>query len=353
MNVTDIRVERVGQPRQPPDDLASVPFSTVKSDHMLVAEYRDGEWRQASIQPYGPLALSPSISALQYGISVFEGLKAHRLPDDAVALFRPHSNIRRMQRSAERLSMPPVPEALFLDGLRELVRIDQAWVPRHGQGALYIRPCQFSVDESVRVKPAERYLFVAFTFPYGAYYSAPVDVLVTERYVRAFAGGTGDVKPSGNYAPTLVAERQAQDVGCQTVLWLDGANRRYVEECGVMNVFFVVEQDVITPSLDGTILPGVTRDCVIALLREKGLSVHERRIPIDEIVLAVERGTLRECFGTGTAATLSPVRRIRYRDRVLALPPVEGHSVGPEVRRRLIAIATGQIPDLYGWLERI
>jgi branched-chain amino acid aminotransferase len=180
-----------------------------------------------------------------------------------------------------------------------------------------------------------------------------VDVLVTDRYVRAFAGGTGDVKPSGNYAPTLIAEREAHGAGCQTVLWLDGEHRRYVEECGVMNVFFVVGQDVITPSLDGTILPGVTRDCVIELLREMGLSVRERRITVDELVLAAEQGTLRECFGTGTAATVSHVRRIRLRDRVLELPPVEGRMVGPEVRRRIIAIATGRMPDPRGWLERI
>jgi branched-chain amino acid aminotransferase len=351
MSVVTIRRERVDESRRSSLDLSTVPFSSVMSDHMLVAEYRDGAWQDATVRLYAPLSLAPSISALQYGVSVFDGLKAHRMPDGAAGVFRPQASGRRLQRSAERFAMPPVPEELFMNGLRELVHLDQEWIPKHGEGALYIRPCQFSIDESVRVKPADRYLFVIFTFPYGTYYAAPVDVVVTDKYVRAFPGGAGDVKPAGNYAPTLVAERDAQRQGFQTVLWLDGRERRYVEECGVMNVFFVVNDEILTPSLGGTILAGVTRDSVITLLRDMGLSVRERLIEIDEIMSAGERGALRECFGTGTAATLSHVRRIRYGDREVELPPVEARAVGPEVRRRLIAIATGVEPDRYGWLE--
>jgi branched-chain amino acid aminotransferase len=331
--------------------LSTVPFSTVKSDHMFVAEFRDGAWRDGDVRPYAPIPLAPSISALQYGISVFEGLKAHRLPDGRVGIFRPAANAARMRRSAERLAMPDVPEAMFVNAVRELVRRDERWVPPHGEGGLYIRPCQFSIDESVRVKPADRFLFVVFTFPYATYYSAPVDLLVTERYVRAFPGGTGDVKPAGNYAPTLVAERDAQEAGCQSVLWLDGRERRFVEECGVMNAFFVVDDEVMTPSLDGTILAGVTRDSVIAILEDMGCRVQERRIAIDEIAAAAARGALRECFGTGTAATLSHVRRIRYAGRDFELPPVEARMIGPEVKRRLVAIATGAEPDRRGWLD--
>jgi branched-chain amino acid aminotransferase len=353
MSTLEVRVEAVRESRRPSLDLANVPFSAVMSDHMLVAEFRDGAWQDPTIRPYGPLPVAPAISALQYGISVFEGLKAHRTPEGSIAIFRPRDNAARLRRSAERLAMPPVPEQLFLDGVRELVRLDGAWVPGHGEGALYIRPCQFSIDESVRVKPADRYLFVVFTFPYGTYYAAPVDVLATERYVRAFSGGTGNVKPAGNYGPTLVVEREAQESGFQTVLWLDGREHRYVEECGVMNVFFVTADVVMTPSLDGTILPGITRDSVITLLNEMGLQVEERRVGIDEIMSIADRGDLRECFGTGTAATLSHVRRIRYRDRDIQLPPVDQRVVGPEVRRRLVGIATGTRPDPYGWLERL
>ncbi len=354
-NLFEIRIEPVEVSRLPGVDLDHVAFSSVFSDHMLVAEYRDGAWSPATIRAYAPLSLAPSISALQYAVSVFEGLKAHRMPTGEVALFRPRENARRLNRSALRLAMPEVPEELFLGGLRQLVRLDQRWVP--GAGALYVRPCYFSIDESVRPRPAERYLFVIFTFPFGTYFAAPVDVLVSERYVRAFPGGTGDVKPAGNYAPALLADREAREAGLGSVLWLDAQERRYVEECGVMNVFFVLADHggprVVTPALSGTILPGVTRDSVLTLLRESGVAVEERRISIDEVLAAHTRGALLECFGTGTAATLSPVRRIRYRDQDYELPAVETRTVGPAVRESLVAIATGRAPDRHGWLERV
>lgn len=346
-------IDRAPRSRLGTLDLAHAPFSSVCSDHMLVAEYHDGEWADAAIRPYGPLPLPPSISALQYGVSVFEGLKAHRTPAGDVGLFRPKENATRLQRSAARLAMPAVPEALFLDGLRELVRLDRAWVPAHDAGALYVRPCLFSIDESIRVKPAERFLFVIFTFPYGTYYAAPVDALVSDQYVRACRGGTGDVKPSGNYAPGMLGDREAQEVGFQTTMWLDGHERRYIEECGVMNVFFVIGQEVVTPSLSGTILPGVTRDSALTLLRDMGLEVHERRIAIDEVLDAHDRGILHECFGTGTAATLTHIGRIRYRDREITLPAVDQRRIGPAVRDRLVAIATGRAPDPYGWVEQV
>ena len=353
----EIRIELARASRLRCVDLANRPFSSVFSDHMLVAEYRDGSWGQVGIRPYGPLSLAPSVSALQYAVSVFEGMKAHRLPSGEVALFRPWENARRLNRPARRLAMPEVPESLFLQGLRRLVRLDQEWVPAADAGALYVRPCYFSVDESVRPKPADRFLFVIFTFPFGAYFAAPVDALVIERYVRAFPGGTGDVKPAGNYAPALLVEQEARDAGFGTVLWLDARERRYVEECGVMNVFFVIDDGggprVVTPELSGTILPGVTRDSVLTLLREMGMTVEERKLAIDEVLVAHERGALRECFGTGTAATLSHVRRIRYRDKDYDLPSVETRAIGPAVRERLVAIATGRAPDTHGWLERV
>jgi branched-chain amino acid aminotransferase len=353
MPALPIRIQRARESRLPGIDLANVPFSSVFSDHMLVAELRDGAWGEPAIQPYGPLPLPPSITALHYGVSVFEGLKAHRSPGDDVLLFQPWENARRLNRSAARLAMPEVPESLFLEGLRELLRLDKAWVPPHGSGALYIRPCFFSVDESLRVKPAERYLFVIFTFPFGAYFSAPVDALVTDRYVRAFPGGTGDTKPAGNYAPALLADKEARDGGFTTVMWLDARDHRYVEECGVMNVFFVVGDRVLTPELTGTILPGVTRQSVITLLGEMGYAVEQRRISIEEVKEHHRRGRLRECFGTGTAATVSHIQRIRHGDEEMALPPVQERTVGPAVRERLIAIATGRSPDTHGWIEKL
>ncbi|MEP7247232.1 MAG: aminotransferase class IV [Gammaproteobacteria bacterium] len=209
----------------------------------------------------------------------------------------------------------------------------------------------FSTDPSVRVKPAEEYLFVVFTLPFGSYYAAPVDALVAEHHVRSFPGGTGSVKAAGNYSAALIADLEARRQGCSIVMWLDGLHHKQIEECGVMNVFFVLDDVVVTPSLNGTILPGVTRDSAITVLREMGFTVEERSLSIDEVVSAHERGTLRECFGTGTAATLTHVRRIRYRNRDFELPAVETQGIGTSVRKRLIEIATGQIAEHREWLE--
>lgn len=348
-----ISVERAAASRVQQVDFANLPFGTIFSDHMLTAEFHDGRWSDGRIQPYGPISVAPSISALHYGIAVFEGMKAHKSAGGRPLLFRPRENARRFGRSAARVALPAVPEQLFLDGLRELVRLDQAWIPPAEQGALYIRPLLFSVDPSLRVKPAERCRFIIFTSPFGAYFSAPVDVLVSERYVRAFPGGTGDTKPAGNYAAGLLADQEAHEAGFHSVLWLDAQERRYVEECGVMNVFFVVGEDVVTPPLSGTILPGVTRDSVIALLRELGYRVREDRLPIDELLRSHERGELRECWGTGTAATVAHVGRIRYKDQTLELPPIEQRKVGAAVREKLLGVMTGREPDRRGWVESL
>lgn len=348
-----IRVDRVANSRLQDVDFSTLVFGSVFSDHMFTAEFQDDRWSEGLIRPYGPIPLAPNISALQYGVSVFEGMKAHKSADGRPLLFRPRENARRLQRSAARLAMPAIPESLFMEGLRELVRLDQAWIPPADKGALYIRPVLFSVDPSIRVKPADRYQFVILTSPFGAYFSAPIDVLVSERYVRAFAGGTGDIKPAGNYAAALLADQEARDAGCNAVMWLDAQERRYVEECGVMNVFFVLGEDVITPPLSGTILPGITRESVITLLRDLGYNVKEDRISMDQLVESYERGELRECFGTGTAATVSHVRRIRYRDQTLDLPAVEERKIGAAVREKLLDVMTGRGPDPHGWVESI
>lgn len=348
-----IPTDAVSRSRLAGVDFKTIGFSTIFSDHMFTAEFRNGRWNDGQIRPYGPLSLCPSISALHYGISVFDGMKAHKSLDGRPLLFRPAENATRFCRSAVRLAMTPVPEALFLEALRELVRLDQAWIPPADVGALYIRPLQFSDDPSVRVKPADSCQFVIFTFPFAAYFSAPVDVLATEQYVRAFPGGTGETKPAGNYAAGMLADQDARGAGFGSVMWLDALERRYVEECGVMNVFFVIGQEVVTPPLTGTILPGVTRDSVITLLRDMGYRVRERRIAIDELLEKHDDGSLRECFGTGTAATVSHVRRIRYRDRTIELPPVEQREVGPAVRDRLLRIMTGREPDPHGWVNAL
>ena len=353
MAASAVRVERVAESRWGLTDWSKAPFGGVYSDHMLVAEFQDGRWGEPAIRPYGPLPLPPSISALQYGLSVFEGLKAHRAPGGDVLLFRPRDNAGRLQRSAARFLMPAVPESLFVDGIKALLRVDERWVPAHGTGALYVRPVLFSADDLLRPGPAERFLFVVFSCPFASFYPPVLDVMVTRRYTRAFPGGTGDTKPAGNYAPTFLADFEARSEDCQTVLWLDAREHRFLEECGAMNIFVVLDDRIVTPALSGTVLSGVTRDSVITLLRDMGHEVEERRVAVEELLTAHREGRLRGCFGTGTAATLSQIRRIHIDDEDLVLPPNESRTVGAIVRERLVGIMTGREVDLHGWLEPI
>jgi branched-chain amino acid aminotransferase len=348
IKVTPVSRSRIGERRLDPQS-----FGTICCDHMLVADYRDGEWTDVQIEPYGPLPLPSSISALQYGISVFEGHKAFQTVDGEVVLFRPDENCARLRRSCRRLVLPEVPEEIYIEGLRQLIRIDREWVPGPDEGSLYIRPSVFATDQNIRVRPPSSCRFVIFTCAVGHYYPEPLKLLVTTDYVRAFPGGTGGVKSAGNYAPALLAEREAQRRGFHGVLWLDGRERRFVEEAGVMNVFFVIDGTVVTPSLGGTILPGITRDSVIALLAAMGIDVQERLISIDEAAEAHAADRLRECFGTGTAATIAHIAEIGYRDKILTLPPVADGDIAPTVLARMTALRTGREPDRFGWLSPV
>jgi branched-chain amino acid aminotransferase len=349
----EITVVPVTQSRLTQRRLDQQSFGSVFSDHMLVADYLDGDWTNVRIETYGPIPLPPSISALQYGISAFEGHKAFRTVQGEIVFFRPRDNCERLRKSCRRLALPAVPEEIYLDGLRQLVRIDRDWVPGPEEGSLYIRPCIFATDENIRVRPPSTCRFVIFTCPVGQYYAEPLKLLATKEYVRAFVGGTGDVKPAGNYAPTLLAEREALDRGYHSVLWLDGRDHRYVEEAGVMNIFFVIDGRVITPSINGTILPGITRDSAIALIKAMGVPVEERPISLEEVVEAHDAGYLQECFGSGTAATIAHIIEIGYQERSLTLPPVEDREIGPAVLEQINGLRTGRGEDRFGWLVPI
>jgi branched-chain amino acid aminotransferase len=328
-------------------------FGTVFSDHMLVADYEDGRWGEAEILPYGPMPLPPSLSALHYGQSIFEGFKAYRTADGGVALFRPRDNLARLNRSAVRMAMPEVPASIFLEGVAELVRLDRDWIPYREGGALYVRPIYFATDEVLFVRPARRYRFCVVTCPVGPYFSEALRLVAEEHYVRAFPGGTGDGKPAGNYGGSLLAARLAQERGFHNVLWLDALEHRYVEECGVMNIFFVIGGVAVTPPLTGTILPGITRDSILTLLREMGIQAEERPIAIDEVFAAHEAGRLTEAFGAGTAAVVAPIASIRFREQEIRLSTPWTDSIGAKVRARLLAIQTGRAPDEHGWLMRL
>ncbi len=345
-----IAVTRVAISRLTEELRENSPFGTNYSDHMFVADYRRGEWHDARVVPYGPMSLSPALTALHYGQSLFEGFKAHRMPDAKVGLFRPMANHARLNRSAERLAMPEVPESLFINGLLELIRTDRDWVPHREGGSLYVRPVYFGTDETLMVRPAESYRLVIFTAPGGPYFAQPIRLLAEETYVRAFPGGTGDRKSAGNYGGGLLAAKLAQAKGFHNVMWLDGKNRKFIEESGVMNIMFVIKGVAITPALSGSILPGVTRDSVLTLLPEMNVPCQERAITVDEVVAAHAAGTLEEAFGIGTAAVIAPIAAIGYQDREMAITTGRADGIAKRIQTKLVAIQTGKEADPHNWL---
>jgi len=333
--------------------LENLPFGKYFTDHMLEADFQDGEWKNVEIKPYQPLSLDPSVMALHYGQSIFEGIKAYLQPGGEAAIFRPYENWKRFNISAERMEMPLVPEEIFMEGMKELVRIDRGWIPAKPDHALYIRPLMFASEQSIGVKPSSRYKFLIILSPTGPYYAAPMKIYVEEKYVRAVPGGVGFSKNAGNYGAAMFPSAEARRKGYDQVLWTDAFEHRYVQECGTMNVFFIIGNTAITPDLgEGTILAGVTRDSVIQLLREAGIGVEERHLAIDEIMQAYRDGTLREAFGTGTAATISMIRQLTYRDFVMNLD-TDKWTISPAVKARMAALKSGNAPDIYHWMEKV
>ncbi|MEO6838989.1 MAG: branched-chain amino acid aminotransferase [Ginsengibacter sp.] len=334
-------------------DMNNLPFGKNFTDHMLEVNYENGEWGEVEIKPYQALTLDPSCAAIHYGQAIFEGIKAYRNNDGEVCIFRPEDNFRRFNLSAERMEMPTVPEEIFIEGMKQLVKLDANWIPQKHEYSLYIRPFMFSTDEVIGVKPSLTYKFMIILSPTGPYYSAPMRIYAEEKYVRAVPGGVGYVKTAGNYGSSMYATAEAKRKGYDQVLWMDALEHKYVQECGTMNVFFIIGNKAITPGIDeGTILEGVTRDSVIQLLKEQGLQVEERRLGIDEIMEAYQKGNLLEVFGTGTAATISPIKELRYKDFVMTFD-TEKWKVAPEVKRRMNDIKEGRAEDKYGWMVKV
>ncbi|MEL6653642.1 MAG: branched-chain amino acid aminotransferase, partial [Bacteroidota bacterium] len=330
-------------------DMDNIPFGRVFSDHMLVARYENGQWQQAEITPYDAIPLHPSLSALNYGQSIFEGMKAHRNPEGEILLFRPDENFNRINYSAARMCMPQIPEEIFMDGLKQLINMDRKWVPTQEQGSLYIRPLYFATDEYIGVKASENYMLVIFTGPVGPYYPEPVSLIVNPEFTRAARGGTGSAKAAGNYGAAMYPDKLAKEKGYNNVLWLDAKENTYIEECGTMNVFFVLDGVVVTPNLSGTILQGITRASLITLLKSNGYRVEERPISIYEVQAAYREGRLQEAFGAGTAATVAHIARIGFNGSDMILPPVEGRKVSNWVGKRLADIKYGSGDDTFGW----
>jgi branched-chain amino acid aminotransferase len=331
----------------------NLPFGKYFTDHMLEADYEDGEWKNVEIKPYQPLLVSPANAALHYGQSIFEGIKAYKMPNGEAAIFRPYDNYRRFNKSAERMMMPAVPEDIFIEGMRQLVALDSNWIPDKLDYSLYIRPFMFANDDVIGVKPSEKYKFLILLSPTGPYYAAPMRIYVEEEFVRAVPGGVGFAKVAGNYASALYASSVAKKQGYDQVLWMDGLEHKYVQEMGTMNAFFIIDKKAITPGLeDGTILAGVTRDSAIQVLKDMGYTVEERNLSIDEIKEAYQNGSLKEAFGTGTAATISMIRELKYKDFVMEFD-TDKWTVAPELKNRMNAIRYGQAEDTHGWMVTV
>lgn len=333
--------------------LDNVPFGKHFTDHMLEVDYEDGEWKTVEIKPYQPLSMEPSLAALHYGQSIFEGIKAYKNENGEARIFRPEDNFKRFNISAERMVMPQVPESIFIEGMKQLVKLDEDWIPSKPDHSLYIRPFMFCSEEMIGVKPGARFKFMIILSPTGPYYNAPMRIYVEEEYVRAVPGGVGYVKVAGNYGSAMYATAEAKKKGYDQVLWMDAMEHKYVQECGTMNVFFIIGNKAITPDLEqGTILAGVTRQSTIQLLQEMGLEVEERSLSIDEIEEAHKNNMLREVFGTGTAVTISMVKEVRHKDYVMEFD-VAKWEVAPEIKKRMDAIKDGSAEDKYGWMVSV
>ncbi|MCL6478903.1 MAG: branched-chain amino acid aminotransferase [Peptococcaceae bacterium] len=352
----NIAVKKTETPKKKPLD-SELTFGTLFTDHMFTMDYVTPEgWRNPRIEPYQPLVLEPSTMVFHYGQAIFEGMKAYRRINGKIGIFRPRAYISRLNRSAERLCIPKVDEELFYEALIKLIAIEKDWVPSSKETSLYIRPFIIATDPYLGVRPSNTYKFMIILSPVGAYYPEgfkPVKIYVTDKYVRAVKGGLGYVKTPANYAASLLAAEEAKKAGYTQVLWLDGCQFKYIEEVGTMNIFFVINDEVITPPLEGSILGGITRDSVLHATRNWGLKVREEPISIDQVYEAYQKGILQEIFGTGTAAVISPVNQLKWNDKIIV--PGEGGvgKLSQKLYDYITGVQYGLLPDDFGWVTEL
>ena len=349
----DIQVTKTAKSKLGQIDFDKLPFGKYFTDHMVEVDYSDGGWKQVRIRPFQELHLSPGLSAIHYGQSIFEGVKAYKDREGNPFIFRPYDNFRRFNISAERMMMPAVPEEIFIEGMRRLIDLDRDWIPMKHDYSLYIRPFMFATDDTIGVHASDNYKFMILLSPTGPYYSAPMRIYVEEKYTRAARGGVGFAKAAGNYGSAMLATAEAKKRGYDQVLWTDAFEHKYIQEIGTMNVFFVIGDKVLTPDLEsGTILTGVTRDSAIEVLRQEGYRVEEAPIHIDDVIRAYQAGELKEVFGTGTAATISMIKELSYEDYTIKFD-TETWKVAPTVKRVLTDIREGRRKDTHGWMFKV
>lgn len=350
----EIRTTKVEKSRIHQLDQNNIQFGKLYTDHMLICDYENGKWNAPEIVPYGNISMSPATSSIHYGQSIFEGVKAYKNQEGVVSIFRPSDNWKRFNISAQRMAMPSIPEDIFVGGMKKLIDLDSDWVPSAKGCSLYIRPFMFATDEFIGVKPAEKFRFMIINSPAGLYYSKPTRIFVQDKYVRAFAGGVGFTKAAGNYAASMLPMVEIKEGGFDQNLWMDGVEHKYIHEIGTMNVFFVLGNQVITPSLnEGTILAGVTRDSVISLLKEKGIEVEQRPLSIDEVVASYRKGKLKEAFGTGTAAVIAPIAELHYQGEDIKLPNIDEWEIAPWISKHIADIRYGNVKDTHNWMVNV
>lgn len=352
----EIKITRAATLKEKPDSSKLV-FGRAMTDHMLIIDYDAGQgWHDARIIPYGPLQIDPAAKVLHYAEEIFEGLKAYRTADGSIQLFRIRDNIDRMNKSADRLCLPQIPEELAVSAIKKLVEVEQDWVPREKDTSLYIRPFMIGLDAALGVHSSRHVQFIVVVCPVGAYYPEglnPVKIYIEDEDVRAVKGGTGMAKTGGNYAASLRAGNRAEERGYSQVLWLDGVHRKYIEEVGAMNVMFKVNGKILTPDLNGSVLDGITRRSCIQLLKDWGYEVEERRISAEELFDAAESGELEEAWGTGTAAVVSPIGELAMGDKKVT---VSGGKIGEITQKlydELTGIQWGRVADPHGWITKL
>ena len=353
MKIDEIKISKTNHSKINDVDFDNIKFGHQFSDHMLSMDFDGSEWTNKEIVPYADFTISPANLAIHYGQSIFEGLKAYRLKDGTINLFRAKDNLDRLNKSARRMCMAEIDPDLAISSLKTLLDVDREWIPQKDGSSLYIRPFMFATDPTLGVKASETYKYLVITGPVNAYYAAPVSVKIESHYTRAVRGGVGSAKTAGNYAASLLPAKEAAAQGFDQIVWTDGQTHEYIEESGTMNIGFIINDTLITPALSDSILPGITRDSVLTVARDWGMKVEERKVKITEVRKAIENGTLKEAFGMGTAATIARIKSIGFEDKTINLPTFNNTDFSVRVMNYLDDIKYGRTEDKFGWIENI
>ena len=349
----NIKLSKVKSSKISKVDFSDLGFCKYYTDHMFVCEYENNDWKNFRIIPFQDLNLSPACTTLHYGQTIFEGLKAYKNEKDEILIFRPDKNAKRFNSSAERMCMPSFPEKYFINSIEELLKIEKDWIPKGEENSLYIRPLMFAIDPYIGIKPADKYLFIIICGLAGGYYSEPVNVKIETEYTRAVKGGVGYAKTAANYAAALYPAVQAQKEGFHQLIWTDGKEHNFVEESGTMNLFFVIDNKLITPPLGDTVLDGVTRDSIISVCPELDIDIEIRKISVKEIIDALGNGSMTEAFGAGTAATIAPIKTIAFQSKKYNLPKNNKISFSKKILDYLNNLKFGKIDDKFNWVNKL